>query len=96
MLRQVIGFFDSDAPEMQQRLRAALAANNGPAVQLAAHSLKGLVSNFDAVRAIQAALRVEQLAQHGELKAAATAADLLDQELADLAASLQEESARLG
>jgi HPt (histidine-containing phosphotransfer) domain-containing protein len=60
-----------------------------------AHSLKGLVSNFDAEHAAKAAFRVEQLGKAGDLATAPAAIDELDRELASLAAALEQESARL-
>jgi HPt (histidine-containing phosphotransfer) domain-containing protein len=92
----VIGFFHDDSPGLRARLRKALDAGDASLVQITAHSLKGLVSNFDAERAVKAALRVEQMGHAGRLNDAPAAIDDLDRELDELAVSLDAEAARLG
>lgn len=96
LLRQVIDFFHADAPGLRVRLRQALEAGDASQLQITAHSLKGLVSNFDAERAVKAALRVEQLGQTSRLDDASAAIDDLERELDELRTSLDIEAARLG
>jgi len=96
LLRQVIDFFHADAPALRVRLRQALDAGDASQLEITAHSLKGLVSNFDAERAVKAALRVEQIGHARHLDEAPAAISELERELDDLALSLDSEAARLG
>lgn len=95
LLRQVIDFFHADVPSLRVRLRQALEAGDASQVEITAHSLKGLASNFDAERAVKAALRVEQLGHAIELDKASAAIEDLERELDELTVSLNAESARL-
>lgn len=96
LLKQVIEFFHADAPGLKRRLRQASQSGDASLLQITAHSLKGLVSNFDAERAVKAALRVEQLGGAGHLQDAPEAIEELERELDELAISLDAEAARLG
>ncbi|HWC90128.1 MAG TPA: Hpt domain-containing protein, partial [Pirellulales bacterium] len=55
-------FFAEDGPALVVQIREALAARDWPALELAAHSLKGMVRNFEGR---QAAKLAGQLEQHG-------------------------------
>lgn len=84
LLAQVIGFFVDDAPGLLASLKAARAAGNGPEVKRAAHSLKGLVVNFDAEIAAAAALKVESLSSLSDSKAVDAAIRDLEEKIACL------------
>ena len=91
LLRQVAGFFQSDAPQILLRLRTAMAQADARGVQLAAHSIKGLVVNFDAEAAALAAIRVEELARSGDLSSGPEAVDELERQLTRLSDALDQE-----
>jgi two-component system, sensor histidine kinase and response regulator len=63
----LIRFFLDDAAALLSRMEAALESKDARAVELAAHSLKGLCSNFGARRAVAAAYAIEESARAGKL-----------------------------
>jgi HPt (histidine-containing phosphotransfer) domain-containing protein len=71
---EMAGFVQDDAPVRLQEIRHGLAESNFSCVKLAVHSLKGLISNFGATRAVSAAIKLESLLQQSrpmdELEAA--------------------------
>jgi two-component system, sensor histidine kinase and response regulator len=76
-LAETVDILDADAPGLLERLRAAVASGDANAVRSAAHTLKGMVANFCAPPAQEAALRLEQQGRSGDLVGAeAAAADL--------------------
>ncbi len=95
LLREIAGLFREDAPVFLDRLKAALAAGDAAGVRNAAHSLKGLASNFNGEAAVLAALRLEEMGERGQLTAAAEAVQGLEDEVARLMATLTPELARL-
>jgi CheY-like chemotaxis protein/HPt (histidine-containing phosphotransfer) domain-containing protein len=62
LFTQLAQFFVEDGPALVSQIRQALAAGDWPALELAAHSLKGLARNFEAR---QAAKLAGQFEQHG-------------------------------
>lgn len=67
LLRGMVGYFLEDAPRLLDELERSLGKSEGPEVQRAAHSLKGLVANFGAPLVHQLAYRMETLARDGNL-----------------------------
>lgn len=63
---EMIHILREDAPRRFDDINRGLAAGELGLVQRSAHSLKGLVANFGAERAQQAAYHVEQLAKSGD------------------------------
>ena len=63
----LVRFFLDDAAMLLARMEAALESKDARAVELAAHSLKGLCSNFGAGRAVAAAYAIEESARAGKL-----------------------------
>jgi HPt (histidine-containing phosphotransfer) domain-containing protein len=63
----LVRFFLDDAAELLGRLEAGLAAKDARIVELSAHSLKGLCSNFGARRAVASAYAIEECARAGKL-----------------------------
>ena len=59
----MVRIFRSDAPQMMGAARKAVSAADAPALQKAAHRLKGSVGNFGATGAYSAAARLEILAR---------------------------------
>lgn len=81
---EVAGLFLEDCPRRVTAVHNALAAGDCEALQRAAHSLKGSMSNFAAADATQAALRLEMIARGGDLKEAPAAIVTLEREIARL------------
>jgi HPt (histidine-containing phosphotransfer) domain-containing protein len=57
---EMVGLLRSDVPQWLNVLHAAEREGDASRVQRAAHTLKGLVANFGASRAVAAAAEVEQ------------------------------------
>ncbi len=89
-LDETVQMLQADGRSLMRDVRAALAAGDAPAVGRTAHTLKGMISNFCSPTAQAAALAVEQAGKAGDLAAAATAADGLEQQLRALIGELVE------
>ena len=63
----LVRFFLEDAAMLQARMETALEAKDARTVEITAHSLKGLCSNFGARRAVAAAYAIEESARAGKL-----------------------------
>ncbi|HSX79167.1 MAG TPA: response regulator, partial [Candidatus Saccharimonadia bacterium] len=88
MLREVVQLFFAEAPELLARIQAAIAYGDGPALQRAAHALKGTVMSFGAQTAGETALRLEVMGRGGDLTQAALAGAELEREVAHLGHAL--------
>jgi two-component system, sensor histidine kinase and response regulator len=73
LLREVVGIFAGEAPQLVAAGRDAIARGDAADLQRAAHTLKGCVGNFGASPAYEAAQRVDRLAKEGRLSEAAAA-----------------------
>lgn len=87
-LAQLVGIFLGDSPRLMARIRTAVRKRDTHALQAAAHTLKGAVSNFAAPAATDAALRLQQIGAAGDLGEAAAACAALEKELARVRALL--------
>lgn len=67
LLARLAEFFLDDGPALMREIDAAVTIQDLEAVTYAAHSLKGMVANFEAVAAMAAARQVESLQQSGTL-----------------------------
>jgi CheY-like chemotaxis protein/HPt (histidine-containing phosphotransfer) domain-containing protein len=86
-MREVVEVFFSDYPQQLATLRRSADAGDAPAFRRAAHSLKGMLLNFQAEAAAQRALRLERRGQGGELTGVR---ELIDELAADLEAVEEE------
>lgn len=83
LFRDMVGFLVEDGPRWWSEIQRALAARDILRLHRAAHTLKGLVSNFGAVRAVDAAAQIEHLARSGEW-------ELIEERVPELGAALTE------
>jgi two-component system, sensor histidine kinase and response regulator len=90
LVREMTGFFLEDAPRLLADIEAGLAGDDLDLARRAAHSLKGLASNFDAEPVISAALTLEAAAESGENALADKARVPLVEETDHLIAALSE------
>lgn len=88
LLLDLITFFLEDYPQVMEDIHRAAQQRNGDALSLAAHSLKGLASNFDAHEVIEMAGAMEQHAKGGDLASAAQLVPALEVALNRLVADL--------
>lgn len=93
LFHDLIRFFLDDAPVVLAELGTSLNGNNPPAVERAAHSLKGLVAHFGAKEAMSLAAELQKCGCEGRLGDAPhvyqrleTEVNLLRRELEDLQA----------
>lgn len=89
MLAGLIECFIEDAPDLLSQLDEALRAKDAEELTRAAHSLKGLAANFDAVHCRDAAAVIEQLGRRGDLSGAASKVSTLKREVAALIGALR-------
>ena len=90
LLKEIAELFLEECPGSLEAVRAAVASRDPAALQRAAHSLKGAVSNFGERAAHKAALRLEQMGRSGELAGSAEALRELEEALERLCAELRE------
>jgi HPt (histidine-containing phosphotransfer) domain-containing protein len=88
LLRELVGLFADDCPHQVAAVREALERQDLRAIERSAHTIKGVVSNFAARAAFDAAQRVESLGRKGELLQAREAFHVLLHELERLNAAL--------
>lgn len=95
LLRQVVEMVREDTPDLISKLRAAASEENATDLKAAAHNLKGLLVNFDADAASQAAIEIERLADAGQLQGVDVAIRSLEDELNRLWPELEAECRRI-
>ena len=70
LLTEMIHLFQEDAPQLLAAMRDALQNNDMPALERAAHSLKGAASNLSAKAAAAAAAQLEKDAKNKDAESA--------------------------
>lgn len=88
VLAEVAQLFCENSEQLLAQMRQALAGGDGVSLKRSAHTLKGSMSFFSAPRAMQAALRMEQLAESEQEQKSALAE--LEQEVRRLQSALTE------
>ena len=88
LLKEMADLFLEEYPRMLVEIEQAITAKNAQALQHAAHTLKGSVSNFAAYGATEASLALEKMGRQQNLADAAMALSLLKHELARLSPAL--------
>ncbi len=89
LLRELVRLFLADVPSMMEQIRTALANGNAEALRIAAHTLKGSISNFATAGAWETALELEGVARRGELSTAAGVQQALEARMAALTRTLE-------
>ncbi len=71
LLEDMLEFFIEDIPPLLQEIRNDAVERNAETLERNAHSLKGLLSNFDSSHAVsELAARIQELAHSGQIDAA--------------------------
>jgi two-component system, sensor histidine kinase and response regulator len=86
---EVVGIYDEDSPQLVARIRDAVHERDAARLHRAAHGLKGLVSNFGANAAAEAAYVLESMGAAGELTGDKEALHVLERELERLTEALR-------
>jgi PAS domain S-box-containing protein len=81
LLRDLLRIFAAEAPASLEKLRSAVELKDAPAIERAAHTLKGSVGNFGADAAVQASLKLEVMGRQGDLVHAEEAFRSVEQEI---------------
>jgi HPt (histidine-containing phosphotransfer) domain-containing protein len=84
LFRDIVLIYTEDSPGMMKTIHEAVDNAGAPALQRAAHSLKGLTATLSAREAASAAYRLEQMGATGNLHEAAGALAELDRRVAEL------------
>jgi HPt (histidine-containing phosphotransfer) domain-containing protein len=82
--KELAEMFLTDGPGQLAQVREALTRQDGPALQAAAHTLKGSVGIFQDQAAYEAALRLEHIGRDADWPPAEDAWQVLDREVARL------------
>ncbi len=90
LLAQLCERFQEQTPKLLTELREAVVRRDGPALQRAAHKLKGSVASFGAKAAQETALALETAGRGGDFDDAQDLCGRLDRNLEALQAALQE------
>ena len=90
LLAEVAGMFCVECPKMLKDLRDALRRSDARSLEQAAHKLKGSLGTFCAHAAYEAAQKLEEIGQSGNLGAAEETSHLLEAELTRLMPLLEE------
>ncbi len=81
LLQEMADLFLEEYPHMLAAIEQAIMAGDAHALQHAAHTLKGSVSNFAAAKATEASFVLEKMGRQQDLTQAASALTTLKQEL---------------
>ncbi len=80
LLRKMAGPFLADCSGLLTQIRTVLAADDRPALERAAHRIKGSAANLSAPRVVRAAARLEEIARRRDVaEAGAICAELQDE-----------------
>ncbi len=88
LIREIVNLFLDEYSSHLSRIREAFSRRDAEAIQRAAHAFKGMIANFGAQAAVDAAQRVEMAARQGDLEEAQRALFLLEDEAMRLASAL--------
>ena len=88
LLKEIAALFLEEYPRELDDIHKGLAAGDAPAIERAAHGLKGSVANFGARAAVDSAFQLEQLGRAGKLDQVAPALAALERALTCLHAEL--------
>jgi HPt (histidine-containing phosphotransfer) domain-containing protein len=90
LLDEMISLFLESSPLLLAKIEATIAVHDGPALERAAHALKGAMQSMGAAPAAQAAFRLEERGRAGDLEDANELLISLKHEFDRLIAALEE------
>jgi HPt (histidine-containing phosphotransfer) domain-containing protein len=89
LLQEIAVLFLSDSERMLREIASAVAARDPQALDRAAHTLKGCVSNFGAQRLYEASLALERMGRSKDLANVDPAYHMLKAEISQLESDLR-------
>ncbi len=90
LFQELVEIFINDYPQMLNTLRHSLESTDAETLSRTAHSLKGMLRNFQAEAAAETAFELEQIGQQGKLDGADPVVDSLVGQLDDVARKLKQ------
>jgi signal transduction histidine kinase/DNA-binding response OmpR family regulator len=96
LLLEMAALFLEDCPKQMLAIREAVISHDGPAMERAAHTLKGAVGNFVTQGAFDTALQLEMLARKGDLSRAEETYLALQAHIEQVSAELETITRELG
>jgi HPt (histidine-containing phosphotransfer) domain-containing protein len=87
-LAETVDMLSADGRRLMEEIRRAADAHDAAALGRAAHTLKGMISNFCATAPQASAFEVERIGKGGDLTAAPAAIKSLESQLDGLIAAL--------
>jgi two-component system sensor histidine kinase/response regulator len=90
LFQELVEIFLNDSPQMLNNLRESLKNTDAKTFKRTAHSLKGMLRNFQAESAAETAFELEQIGDRGKLDGADQIVDSLAGQLDDVARKLKE------
>lgn len=84
LFREMVGFFIDDYPQWISSIRSGISKGDLTQIQRGAHTLKGMVANFGATRAMAAAAQIEQHVTMRNLSAVERSLPLLEDAVDEL------------
>ncbi len=90
LFQELVEIFLNDFPQMLDTLRDSLMNADAETFKRTAHSLKGMLRNFQAESAAETAFELEQIGDRGKLDGADQVVDSLAGELDDVALKLKQ------
>ena len=80
-LEESLDMLDADAPTLIDQIRTGIDDSDAEKIRIAAHTIKSMVGNFCATPAFEAALKVETIAQSGDLAECSAGLQSLEEEV---------------
>jgi two-component system sensor histidine kinase/response regulator len=90
LFQELVEIFLNDSPQMLNTLRESLKSADAKTFKRTAHSLKGMLRNFQAESAAETAFELEQIGDQGKLDEADQIVDSLAAQLDDVSRKLKE------
>ena len=90
LFQELVEIFLNDSPQMLSALRDSLNSNDADTFKRTAHSLKGMLRNFQAESAAETAFELEQIGDRGKLDGAGQIVDSLAGQLEEVYRKLQQ------
>ena len=88
-LQELAELFFESSEELLSELHTAIASGDAETVGTTAHTLKGALENFGAMRAFNLALELEKMGKSGMLDQAKTVSAKLEAELQDVKSQIE-------
>ena len=89
LITEIVGMFLEECPRLVQGVSEAVAHVDGPALERAAHKLKGAAADIAAPQAVEVAQSLEQMGRQGNLDHAAVELGTLEDAIALLTPELK-------